>query len=662
MKEKRIISRKQFLTGSATVIIGALLGKLSNSVSAEERTQNTNNIAAASAEEKEWEKLPLDILRGAYLVSDPDSELFGGTLENPTGLLTQYFHVYPGLKVKLSCKAGNAEMNGWIGYNRQLNPVSDLFNCVVNNIDNEKTVIITIPQDVFFLRGSGSEEGSLCAWVKSIAAYTLTCGISRPDLSSYTEITGLSFHHHPRGEHGFFDENTNAYPALGDVFFAPIGTDIVLTFNNASISPYIYSGENYISTNRKNLFSRCYSFGYSWYHCKTTEICNWLGAFYESVNGCAKTLTTAELQTADPHLYIRFPSTALRTGEAALIRAKGITSNYKRLFTVVHVTDTHGDMDSTHAAFDYADQIKADFIALTGDYVPYWPQHGYNMLHSIIRHAKTPTVLTVGNHDVYSYSDQLVYESSIAPIRDVLQAAEDYPYYYRDFSFEDETVRAISLYPFFEGSNTRYKGYYTHKQLLWLCDVMATAPDGAHIFLLRHFSHYKPIIPDDEQSMFYDYTDSNTEVGYDHWLDMGADPITGIVDAYNKKEKIYAQYTGYLKDRSEIISVQYDFSRRPNSEFVAYFTGHEHIDAVGYARNTQTKQVVLCSLCTTGVKGTEEYHAYTSIDSPRDYGTDSQIALNVFSFDFEKKKIYVARVGNQLFHDREKKWIEMSYV
>jgi hypothetical protein len=284
------------------------------------------------------------------------------------------------------------------------------------------------------------------------------------------------------------------------------------------------------------------------------------------------------------------------------------------------------------------------------------------MLHSIIRHAKTPTVYTVGNHDIYDFSDQKVYEKSIAPIKDALHASEEHPYYYRDFNFRGEQIRAISLYPFYSKAKTRRYGYYTQEQLQWLCETMAAVPDGGHIFILRHFAHHRPVLPDDGQSMFYDYSNSDSEAGVNLWLGMGAEPVADIVDAYNKRKSIFAQYTGELKGGTETVTVKYDFSNRPNSEFVAYFTGHVHRDAVGFARNTQTKQAVLCSLCTTGVKGTADYHSYTNLSSPRDYGTDSQIALNVFAFDFKKKMIYTARVGNGIFNDREKTWMEMKYV
>ena len=137
--------------------------------------------------------------------------------------------------------------------------------------------------------------------------------------------------------------------------------------------------------------------------------------------------------------------------------------------------------------------------------------------------------------------------------------------------------------------------------------------------------------------------------------------VTEIVDAYKTKSQIFSQYTGELQDRDETITVKYDFTKRPNSEFVAYFSGHTHQDSVGYARGTKTEQMVLNSLCTIGVKGSVPSDAYTYTYTPRDYGTDSQIALNVFSFDFRKKRIYVARVGNKLFKDREKTFMELSY-
>ena len=664
MKGKGNISRKQFLTGSASVVFGAIFGKLSEHVYAEEKPENTSreNSVNTGAEERDWDELPLDMLSGAYLVSDPESELFGETVEAEEYLLTQYFHVYPGLELMLTDTGEGGGKGGWVGFSKDLKPNAVLRTGAANAGTGKKT-LASVPEGVYYLRGSGKvKPGHPQAWVRNFSLYALNCGLNKPDLSDYTEITELSLDQRSRtSKNGKFDSKTQDCPSLGDVFFSPIDTDIILTFNNANIAPYIYSGDNYNSVSRKNIFTRHYGFGFAWYHCKTTEIGNYLGAFYETAGGIAKALPLDELRAAEPHLYIRFPSRASNTLAASIIRTTGVTKNHQRLFTVVHLTDTHGDMDSTHAAYEYADQIGADFVALTGDNVPYGAYHGYDILHTLIRNAKTPTVYAAGNHDVYSLTDQQFYEKEIAPIKSTLRASLEHPYYYRDFLLEEGSVRVISLYPFYDKAKTRKYGYYTQEQLSWLCDALATVPDGGHIFLLRHFTHHKPILTSNEKAMFYDYEDSNTEKGLDLWLGMGADPITEIIDAYNDRKIISARYSGELKDGTETVSVDYDFTDRPNSEFVAYFSGHVHVDSVGYARGTRTRQAVLCSLCTTGVKGTAAYRSYTSFNAHRDYGTDSQIAFNVFSFDFKKEKIYAARVGNGLYKDFEKTWMELSY-
>ena len=660
---KKNISRRQFLTGGASVIFGALMGKLSEHAYAEEESEKTSrekNINAGT-EERDWDELPLDTLSGAYLVSDPESELFGGTVEAKEYLLTQYFHVYPGLELMLTDTGEDSGKGGWVGFSKDLKP-NAVLRTDTPNAGTEKKTLVSVPEGVYYLRGSGKAlSANPRAWVKNFSLYSLNCGLIKPDLSSYLEITDLSLNQQARKEvGGYFDENIRDCPSISDMFYTPIGTDIILTFNNANIAPYIYESNSYMVMNKKNIFERHYNFGFSWYHCKTTDICNYLGAYYETVNSIAKTLTVDELRLAEPHLYIRFPSKVTNTLWSAKIRTKGVSLSYDRLFTVVHITDTHGDADSTHAAFEFADQIKADFVALTGDYVPYGPDHGYNILHSIIRNAKTPTVYSVGNHDVIKGSDQLSYVLNIAPIRDILHASKEHPYYFRDFRYDEEVVRAISLYPFYEGSKSKLRGYYTQEQLMWLCDVMMSAPDKSHIFILRHFSHHRPILYREEQGMFYDFPDSISDEP-NLWLDMKCDAITEIVDAYKTKSQIFSQYTGELQDRDETITVKYDFTKRPNSEFVAYFSGHTHQDSVGYARGTKTEQMVLNSLCTIGVKGSVPSDAYTYTYTPRDYGTDSQIALNVFSFDFRKKRIYVARVGNKLFKDREKTFMELSY-
>lgn len=663
MKEKREFSRKQFLTGGASIVFGAIFGKLSEHVYAEEKAEKTSreNNVNTGTEDRDWDELPLDTLNGVYLVSDPESKLFGGTVEAEDYLLTQYFHVYPGLKLMLTDTGEDDGKGGWVGYNKDLKP-NAVLRTSTTDAEIGKKAIVSVPEGVYYLRGSGNNQRvHPKAWVQNFAVYALRCGLTMPDVSSYMEITELSFDQRSRRDYsGEFDDDTQNCPSIGDMFFSPIGTDIIVTFNNANIAPIIHEGENYTSTRKMNIFSRHYCFGYSWYHCKTTEVCSFLGACYEAKTGCARKLPLSELKDANPHLYIKFPSKITNTQMAAKARTTGVSKNYQRLFTVVHITDTHGDADSTHAAYEYADQIGAGFVASTGDYVPYGPYHGYNILHSIIAGAKSPTVYTIGNHDVVGLSDQEVYSICFGSIADTIKASSTHAYYYRDFQYRGEVVRAISLCPFSDGADSHVYGYYDQEQLLWLCDALATAPDNAHIFILRHFSHHKPVLLDEEKSMFYDYMDSTTDVG-NLWLSMGCDPVIEIVDAYNKRDSIFAQYSGILKNGTETVTIKYDFTSRSNSEFVAYFTGHEHFDAIGFARKTETRQVVLCSLCTTGFSGTEEYCSYTGLNLHRDYGTDSQIALNVFSFDFEKKKIYVTRVGNELYRDRDKTFMEISY-
>ena len=639
------------------------MGKLSEHAYAEEESEKTSrekNINAGT-EERDWDELPLDTLSGAYLVSDPESKLFGGTVEAEEYLLTQYFHVYPGLELMLTDTGETGGKGGWVGFNKDLKPNAVLRTGTVNAGTGKRT-LVSVPEGVYYLRGSGkAKSGEPRAWVKNFSLYALNCGMNRPDLSDYTEITVLTFDQRSRINRGCdFDNSSENYPSIGDVFFTPIGTDIIITFNNANIVPYIHCGENFTSMSKKNIFDRHYGFGYSWYHCKTTDICCFLGAYYESLDSCAKKLTTTVLQAAEPRFYIKFPSTVTNSLEAAKIRTKTGGKSCQRAFTIVHITDTHGDIDSTHAVYLYADRIGANFVALTGDYIPYGPHHGYSMLHSIIKDAITPTVYTIGNHDVADCSDEYAYNANILPIRDTIQASADHPYYYRDFIYGEETVRAISLYPFSDRAKNRVNGYYTQEQLMWLCETLASTPDRGHIFILRHFSHHKPLVQSEEERMFNDYEDTNSDLS-NLCLNMNCDPVTDIIDAYNAHTSISAQYNGDLRDGTATINVHYNFEGRSNSEFVAYLTGHLHVDHIGYARDTKTPQVVLGSLCTTGVKGTPEYSSYTVLSTPRDYGTDSQIAFNVFSFNFEKKKIHIARVGNGLFKERQKTFMELLY-
>ena len=170
--------------------------------------------------EKEWGQQPIDILSGAYLISDPASSDFGGTIENPAGRLTQYIRVYLGLEITLLRASGNSEANSWIGYSRSLSPVSVL-QSGRNNKDGKKAVVMTVPEDIYYFRGSCVDwEGQPRVWVKNLAVYALASGLGRPDYSFYTEITRATIYQRTRNpENRRFDEKTNAYPSIGDVFF-----------------------------------------------------------------------------------------------------------------------------------------------------------------------------------------------------------------------------------------------------------------------------------------------------------------------------------------------------------------------------------------------------------------------------------------------------------
>lgn len=642
--EKKNISRRQFLTSGAAAVFGAALTKLSGRSYAQETAQNAGN-------DQDLEILPLDILSGASLDGDSESESFGAAFREDGYSLTQYFPVFPGLSLTLT-------RGIWVGFNRNLRPNASLQGAS----GKAQKMHLIIPEGVYFLRGACPDKNGLPqVWTQSLERYLHRCCESMPELSAYTEITELHFDQRSRKNvNGEFDPDELECPSMGDLFFSPIGTDIIVCFRNANITPVVRIGENYTFTQRQNLFTPHFSPGFAWFHCKTSDVCSALEAGFGTVDGFIRQLTVEELRAADPRVFVRFPSEVSNTLNAARIRTIGVSKSCRRNFTVVHLTDIHGDMDSAHAIYEYADRIKADFVALTGDNCPSRAHNGFDIINTLIRNARTPTVYSIGNHDVADLTDAEACELGITPILTKLNASSEHPWYFRDLQWEGSTVRVISLYPFCDRAETRVHGYYSQEQLQWLCETMASTPDEGHIFILRHFSHHKPI-PSEDGLMFNDYGSNSTEEGLNLWLSMDRDPVPEIVDAFNEKNYIHTQFTGRLQNGSEEINVEYDFSDRGNAEFVAYMTGHVHCDHVGYVRDTKTSQAVLGSLCNVGVKGSAEYHAYSSANCHRDYGTDSQIAFNVFTFNFQKRKIYVARVGNGSFRDREKTWMELSY-
>ena len=155
-------------------------------------------------------------------------------------------------------------------------------------------MVLSIPEGLAYLRGScGDGETQAEIRVRNLAEYALLCGIGRPVFSTYTDIDNVTLYPYTsRDDNGVPDHETEVYPAIGDVFFTPIGTDFIVTFWNANNAPFLHDGENWVNLDRETSFSRYCGFGYAWYSWKTTEVCEWLGACYEAVGGCVGTLTT----------------------------------------------------------------------------------------------------------------------------------------------------------------------------------------------------------------------------------------------------------------------------------------------------------------------------------------------------------------------------------
>ena len=149
MNETENVSRRQFLGGGISVLLGGLLGGLAGHVTADIRLKEEAN-SAASAPEEEWDRLPIDVLTGAILDADPKSDRFGGSLVNKTGRLTQYIHVYPGLEVRLSGPTAEGERVCWIGYDGALSKAAVL----ADSRTGEAGDMSLLPSPVSFEGGS----------------------------------------------------------------------------------------------------------------------------------------------------------------------------------------------------------------------------------------------------------------------------------------------------------------------------------------------------------------------------------------------------------------------------------------------------------------------------------------------------------------------------
>lgn len=327
--------------------------------------------------------------------------------------------------------------------------------------------------------------------------------------------------------------------------------------------------------------------------------------------------------------------------------------------TFGHTSDIHGDVNRYSQFLDYCDYIGVDAALISGDFVAYSSLQSCQFINDIADSHKSMVLPCTGNHDCLNLTTAREQrEQIVGYLMDknnvITNPLEDYPtYFYKDFTEKNIRLISINLY---EGERVNYRCDFTEKQCNWLIGVLAATPANYGVLLMFHSPEDKPNIVSGLENFYQNKYAYN--LAYQSGIT--GKPFKQIIDAFISKTTATIAYTS----NSVEVSVNADFTGvNAGVEFIAYITGHEHVDWVGYVNDAENMQLLLnvTSACICGPS--EDPYGANLSDLPRSDKGTTQDSFNIYGIDRINKTVRIARVGsNVTFDGVERKLMIIPYA
>lgn len=338
---------------------------------------------------------------------------------------------------------------------------------------------------------------------------------------------------------------------------------------------------------------------------------------------------------------IVFPQQYLKA--VTLSRANGNKDLEENKIPVfMHVTDIHGDYKRLDRAYEFASKTNVVGVLNTGDTVyDSWATNRSSFAEDIDAKYNIPTVVTIGNHDARSLTPAEMEQNIISYYATRWQYTGENAYYYYDFT--NWNIRCIVLNDY---NTTGGAIGYGQTQINWLLDTLANTPQDYGIILMAHM----PCVPLADvtpiSEAFFQkslYNDSLT------WHYDATQILPQIIDAFIGKTTINTSFEETVSGTTTTVSVIKDFSNvASGAHFIAHVFGHTHMDVIGYAKNTQYKQLLINETCTNsdyGIYSGGLSHGNTG-DIARGFEGNTQDAFNIIAIDQTNKLVKIGRVGS----------------
>lgn len=329
----------------------------------------------------------------------------------------------------------------------------------------------------------------------------------------------------------------------------------------------------------------------------------------------------------------------------------------KRLMFLI-TTDIHMDYPRMERAVAYANTVPSlQFVTALGDLAE---GNGYTedaaWWTRACGNSKLPVYPVIGNHDLGN-NTKVAESTTVAPITEKwlnpiigedtnIDRPAGKSWYSR--TFDDEKLVCLFLNSFDcpdtnDGTTyavDRSMPCWSQEQINWLIQKLQAVPSGYGVALF-----------------FHQWGDDHVKADY-AWNDpTGAfvkkatftGLIPDIVNAWKNGGALNQTYTAKDINFNTInidgspytITVDASFASRGNGIFVGHFTGHTHRDTIATSQ-TYTDQNLF------GFTTTSAGTSYNMNDNNREPFTRNQDAITVVSISMNDKKVYFARIGNQM--------------
>ncbi len=348
-------------------------------------------------------------------------------------------------------------------------------------------------------------------------------------------------------------------------------------------------------------------------------------------------------------------------------------SNSKML--IGHFSDIHGDLVCFQNAMDLFEHYKPEFVVSTGDNVYWNMSEDHHYIANAFSQSDIPAYICIGNHDTFMdkpstilprhecgvllrnengvpLTNEYLHQVYVEEMKNVKGDADKAGYFYVDF--EKRGVRLIVLndYEYYhENCKIRNKYAILEKQINWLIGVLKDAAEKNYGVLIA--DHEGPGKIKMGENKFCQRANPHPW-GIPKYESPNTDIICDIVDAFKHAKSLKQDYYYVLSEQTVTVDCKFE---QPG-EFIAYLSGHYHVDNVGYLEKFPDQLSLNMPASCCDLPFYQNNVGETASDLPRIPGTVSEDCINFYIIDREKKELTIVRAGANINDNLEQRLVE----